>query len=191
MVILSTCSPPKNHHPPPTTHHPPPTAHHLQVYEQYVVGMLTNLESLPLDRIHNMLKMFVQSDDGNGGYDRTEQARSRDSSLSIVFALVLLQLRINLYSRLRPDGAGAYYSHPTRTLFTCRPILTRSLRLDGAGAAALPGADGRGRQARGRGWPVQDPRHGMRSDERGWWRSAAAVQQGSSRRAAGQLRRAA
>ena len=45
-----------------------------QVYEQYVVGMLTNLESLPLDRIHNMLKMFVQSDDGNGGYDRTEQA---------------------------------------------------------------------------------------------------------------------
>ena len=47
------------------------------MYEQYVVGMLTNLESLPLDRIHNMLKMFVQSDDGNGGYDRTEQARLR------------------------------------------------------------------------------------------------------------------
>ena len=69
----SPTHPPTTHHAPPTTHHPPPTTHHLQVYEQYVVGMLTNLESLPLDRIHNMLKMFVQSDDGNGGYDRTEQ----------------------------------------------------------------------------------------------------------------------
>lgn len=49
----------------------------MKVYEQYVVGMLTNLESLPLDRIHNMLKMFVQSDDGNGGYDRTEQELQR------------------------------------------------------------------------------------------------------------------
>ena len=25
----------------------------------YVVGMLTNFKTLPLDRIHNMLKMFV------------------------------------------------------------------------------------------------------------------------------------
>ncbi|XP_074654773.1 anaphase-promoting complex subunit 2-like [Tubulanus polymorphus] len=31
----------------------------LQVYWSYVVGMLTNLESLPLDRIHSMLKMFA------------------------------------------------------------------------------------------------------------------------------------
>jgi len=29
------------------------------VYEQYVMGMLTNFPSLPLERIHNMLKMFV------------------------------------------------------------------------------------------------------------------------------------
>ncbi|KAG1659260.1 Anaphase-promoting complex subunit 2 [Nymphon striatum] len=31
----------------------------LQVLWSYIVGMLTNLESLPLDRIHNMLKMFA------------------------------------------------------------------------------------------------------------------------------------
>jgi anaphase-promoting complex subunit 2 len=31
----------------------------MAVYEQYVVGMLTNFESLSLERIHNMLKMFV------------------------------------------------------------------------------------------------------------------------------------
>ena len=30
------------------------------MYEQYIMGMLTNFEAgLPLDRIHNMLKMFV------------------------------------------------------------------------------------------------------------------------------------
>ena len=31
----------------------------MKVYEQYVIGMLTNLECLPLGRIHNMLRMFV------------------------------------------------------------------------------------------------------------------------------------
>jgi anaphase-promoting complex subunit 2 len=32
----------------------------MSVYEQYIMGMLTNFEAgLPLDRIHNMLKMFV------------------------------------------------------------------------------------------------------------------------------------
>ena len=39
--------------------------------------MLTNLESLPLSRIHNMLKMFVQPTDGERGYDRTEQELQR------------------------------------------------------------------------------------------------------------------
>lgn len=34
----------------------------LQVFWSYIVGMLTNLESLPIERIHGMLKMFaVQS----------------------------------------------------------------------------------------------------------------------------------
>ena len=27
--------------------------------EQYVMGMLTNFPSMPIERIHNMLKMFV------------------------------------------------------------------------------------------------------------------------------------
>ena len=49
----------------------------MRVYEQYVVGMLTNLESLPLSRIHNMLKMFVQPTDGERGYDRSEQELQR------------------------------------------------------------------------------------------------------------------
>jgi len=31
----------------------------FKVYESYVMGMVTNLESLPLQKIHNMLKMFV------------------------------------------------------------------------------------------------------------------------------------
>lgn len=31
----------------------------LQVFWSYIVGMLTNLDSLPLDRIHQMLKMFA------------------------------------------------------------------------------------------------------------------------------------
>ena len=32
-----------------------------EMYKSYICGMLTNLGSLPLDRIHNMLKMFVTS----------------------------------------------------------------------------------------------------------------------------------
>lgn len=36
----------------------------LQVFWSYIVGMLTNLDSLPLERIHQMLKMFAS--DGIG-----------------------------------------------------------------------------------------------------------------------------
>jgi anaphase-promoting complex subunit 2 len=39
--------------------------------------MLTNLESLPLLRIHNMLKMFVPANGGDRGYDRSEQELQR------------------------------------------------------------------------------------------------------------------
>jgi len=35
----------------------------MQVYESYIMGMLANLGKLPLDRIHNMLKMFVAGSD--------------------------------------------------------------------------------------------------------------------------------
>ena len=81
--------------------------------------MLTNLESLPLDRIHNMLKMFVQSDDGNGGYDRTEQARLRAlSSLLICSSLApaTYQPALACYERTELESLlHAPYS-PTRTL---------------------------------------------------------------------------
>ena len=40
-----------------------------EVYESYVVGMLTNFSRLPLDRVHNMLKMFVS----NGAYNMSIQ----------------------------------------------------------------------------------------------------------------------
>ena len=40
----------------------------MKVYEQYIIGMLTNFPSLPLDRIHNMLKMFV----ADPAYDKTQ-----------------------------------------------------------------------------------------------------------------------
>ena len=50
----------------------------MGMYEQYIVGMLTNLESLPVGRIHNMLRMFVPAGtDGGGGYDRTEAELQR------------------------------------------------------------------------------------------------------------------
>lgn len=39
----------------------------MDKYEPFVLGMLTNFDSLPLDRIHNMLKMFVI----DPPYDRT------------------------------------------------------------------------------------------------------------------------
>ena len=34
----------------------------MRVYEKYITGMLQNFDALPLDRIHNMLKMFVSDD---------------------------------------------------------------------------------------------------------------------------------
>ena len=40
------------------------------MYEQYIMGMLTNFDSgLPLDRIHNMLKMFCSTPP----YDRSAE----------------------------------------------------------------------------------------------------------------------
>ena len=42
----------------------------MAVYEQYVMGMLTNFDGgLPIDRIHNMLKMFVV----DPPYDKTAE----------------------------------------------------------------------------------------------------------------------
>lgn len=36
----------------------------LQVFWSYIVGMLTNLDSMPLERIHQMLKMFASQGPG-------------------------------------------------------------------------------------------------------------------------------
>ena len=41
----------------------------VRVYEQYVIGMLTNLGSLPVGRIHNMLRMFVPQSGADQGFD--------------------------------------------------------------------------------------------------------------------------
>ncbi|KAA8491063.1 Anaphase-promoting complex subunit 2 [Porphyridium purpureum] len=40
----------------------------MQVYESYIIGMLQNFDSLPLERIHNMLKIFVVAP----AYDKTQ-----------------------------------------------------------------------------------------------------------------------
>lgn len=36
----------------------------LQVFWSYIVGMLTNLDSMPLERIHQMLRMFASHGPG-------------------------------------------------------------------------------------------------------------------------------
>jgi len=43
----------------------------MKVYESYIVGMLSNLGQLPLERIHSMLKTFVAGSDHK--YDKTPQ----------------------------------------------------------------------------------------------------------------------
>jgi anaphase-promoting complex subunit 2 len=43
----------------------------LQVYESYIVGMLSNLGQIPLEKIHTMLKTFVAGSDHK--YDKTPQ----------------------------------------------------------------------------------------------------------------------
>ncbi|GKY95160.1 hypothetical protein MPSEU_000479500 [Mayamaea pseudoterrestris] len=43
----------------------------MEAYESYIVGMLTNMQQLPLDRIHGMLKLFVSGSDIR--YDKTPQ----------------------------------------------------------------------------------------------------------------------
>jgi anaphase-promoting complex subunit 2 len=46
----------------------------MEVYESYICGMLANLGQLPLERIHNMLKMFVTGSDVK--YNKTPQQLS-------------------------------------------------------------------------------------------------------------------
>ena len=65
----------------------------MKVYEQYVVGMLTNFPSLPPDRIHNMLKMFVQ----DPPYDRSLE--QLEAFLGQLVAEDKLALEGNQYSK--------------------------------------------------------------------------------------------
>lgn len=47
-----------------------PNLQEMAMFEQYIMGMLTNFEAgLPLERIHNILKMFVPDQ----AYDKTSK----------------------------------------------------------------------------------------------------------------------
>ncbi len=67
----------------------------MKVYEEFVRGMLNNYSSLPLDRIHNMLKMFVST--GEHKYDKSIEQLG-------AFLDKLVQ-----HESLAQDPAGAYY----------------------------------------------------------------------------------
>ena len=47
-------------------------AEEMSVYRSYIVGMLTNLGRLPLEKIHNNLKMFLQAGDSLK-YDKSQR----------------------------------------------------------------------------------------------------------------------
>ncbi|KAH7437518.1 hypothetical protein KP509_05G076000 [Ceratopteris richardii] len=65
----------------------------MNVYESYVLGMLTNFDTLPLDRIHNMLKMFVS----DPPYDKSLQ--QLQAFLSGLVSEEKLEVRDGLYRR--------------------------------------------------------------------------------------------
>ena len=51
----------------------------MNVYEQYIIGMLTNLNNLPADRIHNMLKMFANDPPYDKSINEVSGRRGRAS----------------------------------------------------------------------------------------------------------------
>ena len=64
------------------------------MYEQYIMGMLTNFEAgLPLDRIHNMLKMFVPGQ----AYDKNNEQLS--AFLGQLVAKEKLRVSGNVYTK--------------------------------------------------------------------------------------------
>ena len=69
----------------------------MAVYEQYIMGMLTNFDSgLPLDRIHNMLKMFCSTPP----YDRS--AEQLAGFLTTLVAADRIACEGAVYRRLGP-----------------------------------------------------------------------------------------
>lgn len=64
------------------------------------MGMLTNLDALPLERIHNMLKMFVV----DPPFDKS--AAQLQAFLNNLIRDDVLEFRDNMYRRARrPDAA--------------------------------------------------------------------------------------
>jgi len=68
-------------------------AQEMAVYEQFVMGMLHNFDGLPLERIHNMLKMFVSEPP----YDKS--AEQLAAFLAALVADEKLSLEGSLYKR--------------------------------------------------------------------------------------------
>ena len=67
----------------------------LATHEQYIMGMLTNFESLPLERIHNMLKMF-----SDPPFDKS--AAQLEALLASMCAREKITLDAGTYRRPRP-----------------------------------------------------------------------------------------
>lgn len=63
--------------------------------QDYVVGMLTNLDAQPLERIHNMLKMFVV----DPPFDKT--AQQLQAFLNNLIREEVLEFRDNMYRTVR------------------------------------------------------------------------------------------
>ncbi|CAK0784759.1 hypothetical protein CVIRNUC_007963 [Coccomyxa viridis] len=73
----------------------------MAVYEQYIMGMLTNFDSgLPLDRIHNMLKMFCSTPP----YDRTAEQLAR--FLGTLVAAEKIACVGHVYKKATPAAAA-------------------------------------------------------------------------------------
>lgn len=68
------------------------------MFDQYILGMLANFDGMPADRIHNMLKMFVQEPHA---YDRSEE------QLAAMLARLVAQGKLSasggLYRIVRSD----------------------------------------------------------------------------------------
>ena len=70
----------------------------VETFGRYIIMMLTNFDGMPLERIHNMLKMFVQEPHT---YDRTIEQLT--SILSKLVAQETLSVSGGLYRIVRGE----------------------------------------------------------------------------------------